>query len=90
MSATTALELAVLGVGLVVLALAWLGRRPSRWDRAIAEHVRVTGRYPTAGEWRSGRIGEAARPKPTRPRPAPGPVTVTVTAVDGKPVAGAR
>jgi hypothetical protein len=84
---TAVLELTVLAVGLIafLVALAVLGRRPSRWDRAIAEHHEATGRYPTAAEWRSGRIGwDAVRPA-TAP---PGPATVTVTAVDGKPVAG--
>lgn len=87
MSATTVLELTIVGLGVLafVLGLAWLGRRPSRWDAAIAEHYAATGDYPTATGWRSGRIGwDAARPAPT----PPGPVTVTVTAVDGKPVAG--
>ena len=84
MSATTVLELTVLTVAVIaaVVGLAVLGRRPSGWDRAIAEHVEATGRYPTVGEWRSGRVGwDAVRPKPVRQ----GPVTVTVTAVDGNP-----
>jgi hypothetical protein len=90
-SATTVLELVILALGVLalVLGLAWLGRRPARWDAAIAEHYAVTGDYPTVGEWRSGRVGrDAARPDPSA-APA-GPVTVTVTAVDGKPVGGAR
>jgi hypothetical protein len=86
-NATTVLELAILALGVLalVLGLAWLGRRPSRWDAAIAEHYAATGDYPTVGEWRAGRVGRDA----VRPAPAPaGPVTVTVTAVDGKPVGG--
>jgi hypothetical protein len=86
-SATTVLELTVIVVGLVaaVVALAVLGRRPSRWDVAIAEHHAATGDYPTAEAWRSGRIGwDAVRPAPV----PPGPATVTVTAVDGRPVTG--
>ena len=87
MSGTTVLELAGLAVAVLaaVVGLAVLGRRPSLWERAIAEHLEVTGCYPTVGEWRSGRVGwDAVRPAPA----PPGPATVTVTAVDGRPVAG--
>lgn len=90
MSATTVLELVILALGVLalVLGLAWVGRRPSRWDAAIADHYAATGDYPTVAQWRAGRVGRDA----VRPEPAPAePVTVTVTAVDGKPVAaGAR
>jgi hypothetical protein len=86
-NATTVLELVILALGVLalVLGLAWLGRRPSRWDAAIAEHYAATGDYPTVAQWRAGRIGRDA----VRPAPAPaGSVTVTVTAVDGKPMGG--
>lgn len=88
MSATTVLELTILALGVlaVVLGLAWMGHRPSRWDAVIAEHYAVTGDYPTAAEWRSGRVGRGAE----RPAAATrGLVSVTVTAVDGKPPASA-
>lgn len=84
MNPTTVFELLAVAFLLAVLVLVVRHARATgaRWDEAIAEHIRVTGRYPTVAKWRAGRIGEAARPKPALP------VTVTVTAVDGQPVAG--
>jgi hypothetical protein len=83
-----ALAFAPFAVGLVLLvgvvALVRRGRAGDRaWTVTIAEHVEITGDYPTVSEWRAGRLARRPADPEPQPRVMPaGPAVVTVTVVD--------